>query len=222
MFRPLIAPGLVMVSVASPVGVEAGGSGLVCEGRDRQATRSISNPDDRPCLIPVRGDKNPAAGDGDNTFVATPPLFRLEPHSQNSVRIVYTGKPLPTDRESLFWLSIKTVPGIPKEEANRLLISVKSVFKLFYRPTGLNGDPATAYEKITFTRRGGQVFVSNPTPYHISFYELTVGNVRVKTPPTLKPMSEQALAVPAGDAGTVSWRTLNDFGGITDVKKAKI
>ncbi|SCC67462.1 fimbrial biogenesis chaperone [Kosakonia oryziphila] len=91
MFRPLIAPGLVMVSVASPVGVEAGGSGLVCEGRDRQATRSISNPDDRPCLIPVRGDKNPAAGDGDNTFVATPPLFRLEPHSQNSVRIVYTG-----------------------------------------------------------------------------------------------------------------------------------
>lgn len=222
MFRPLIALGLFMVSVASPAGVEIGGSRLVYEGNDRQATLSVSNPDDRPYLIQAWVDKNPAAGDGDNTFVATPPLFRLEPHSRNSVRIVYTGKPLPTDRESLFWLSIKTVPGIPKEEANRLLISVKSVFKLFYRPAGLSGDPATAYEKITFTRRGGQVFVSNPTPYHISFYELTVGNVLVKTPPTLKPMSEQALAVPAGDAGTVSWRTLNDFGGITDVKKAKI
>ncbi len=52
--------------------------------------------------------------------------------------------------------------------------------------------------------------------------DLKVGSAQVKTPPTLKPMSEQAVTVPAGTAGTVSWRAINDFGGITDVRKANI
>ncbi|PPS59338.1 hypothetical protein CRX72_22345 [Pantoea sp. BRM17] len=70
------------------------------------------------------------------------------------VRTAHTGAALPADRESLYWLSIKSVPGTPKEETNRLLITVKSVFKLFYRPAGLPGDAATAFEKITFRRQG--------------------------------------------------------------------
>lgn len=222
MLRLLLTLSLLMVSVAGQAGVEIGGSRLVYDGQARQAALSVNNPDDRPYLIQAWVDKDPAAGGGDSTFIATPPLFRLEPHSQNSVRVVYTGRPLPADRESMFWLSIKSVPSTSKDEANRLFITVKSVLKLFYRPAGLGGDPATAFEKLTFTRRGGQVYVSNPTPYHISFYDLTIGGFQVKALPTLKPFSEQALPVPRGATGSVSWRAINDFGGITDSRKAKI
>ena len=222
MLRLLLALSLLSASIVVKAGVEIGGSRLVYEGNASQAALSVINPDDSHYLIQAWVDKDPASGDVDNTFVATPPLFRLEPRSQNSVRVVYTGRPLPADRESMLWLSIKSVPSTSKDDANRLFIAVKSVMKLFYRPAGLTGDPVTAFEKLTFTRRGGQVFVLNPTPYHISFYDLSVGGFQVKAPPTLKPLSEQAIAVPTGVTGTVSWRTINDFGGITDVRKAKI
>lgn len=222
MLRLLLALSLLTAPIVVKAGVEIGGSRLVYDGNARQAALSVNNPDDRPYLIQAWVDKDPAAGDGDNTFIATPPLFRLEPHSQNSVRVVYTGRPLPADRESMLWLSIKSVPSTSKDDANRLFITVKSVLKLFYRPAGLSGEPATAFEKLTFTRRDGKVYVSNPTPYHISFYDLTVGRFQVKAPPTLKPLSEQALPVPTGVTGAVSWRAINDFGGITDVRKAKL
>ncbi|ADO08191.1 molecular chaperone [Pantoea agglomerans] len=222
MLRLLLVLGLIALPLASQAGVEIGGSRLVYDGSARQAAITVNNPDDRPYLIQAWVNKNPAVSDENNTFIATPPLFRLEPHSQNSVRIVYTGRPLPADRESMFWLSIKSVPSTSKNEANRLFITVKSVIKLFYRPAELSGDPTTAYEKLTFIRRGGQVYVLNPTPYHISFYDLTIGGYQVKTPPTLEPLSEQTVPVPSGTTGAVSWRAINDFGGITDVRKSKI
>ncbi|MBC0855522.1 molecular chaperone [Pantoea stewartii] len=222
MLRLLLTLCLMTTSLASQAGVEIGGTRLIYQGNARQAAISVNNPDGRPYLIQAWVDKDPSSADGDKTFIATPPLFRLEPHSQNSVRVVYTGQPLPADRESMFWLSIKSVPSTSKDETNHLLITVKSVIKLFYRPAGLSGNPVTAYEKLVFTRRGGKVYVSNPTPYHISFYDISVGGVQVKKPPTLKPLSEQAIDVPAGASGSVSWRTVNDFGGITDVRKTKI
>ncbi|MDF7788622.1 molecular chaperone [Pantoea stewartii] len=222
MLRLLLTLCLMTASLASQAGVEIGGTRLIYEGNAREAAISVNNPDDRPYLIQAWVDKDPASADGDKTFITTPPLFRLEPHSQNSVRVVYTGRPLPADRESMLWLSIKSVPSTSKDDTNQLLISVKSVIKLFYRPAALSGDPVTAYEKLVFTRRGAKVYVSNPTPYYISFYDLSVGGVQVKKLPTLKPLSEQAIDVPAGASGSVSWRTINDFGGITDVRKTKI
>lgn len=222
MLRLLLTLCLMAAPLASLAGVEIGGTRLVYSGNARQAAISVNNPDDRPYLIQAWVDKDPTFDAGDRTFIATPPLFRLEPHSQNSVRVVYTGRSLPADRESMLWLSIKSVPSTSKNEANQLFITVKSIIKLFYRPAGLSGEPATAYEKLTFTRRAGQIYVQNPTPYHISFYDLTVGGVQVKTPPTLAPFSEQVVLVPSGTTDAVSWRAINDFGGITDVRKEKI
>lgn len=222
MMRYLMIVIVLIVPMASFAGVEIGGSRLIYDGNARQAALSISNPDDRPYLIQAWVDKNPADSHSDNTFITTPPLFRLEPHTQNSVRVVYTGGDLPADRESMYWLSIKSVPATPEGETNRLLITVKSVFKLFYRPVGLSGDPATAFEKIRFTRKGDRVYVSNPTPFHISFYDLKMGNVALKSPPVLRPMSEQAIVFPPGAMGAISWRAINDFGGVTDVRTVKI
>ncbi|MGE9553590.1 fimbrial biogenesis chaperone [Erwinia amylovora] len=222
MLRLLLTLSLLAIPLAGEAGVEIGGSRLVYDGSAREAALSVNNPDDRPYLIQSWVDNNSGSGDGNNTFITTPPLFRLEPHSQNSVRVVYTGRPLPSDRESMLWLNIKSVPSTLKTDNNRLFITVKSQFKLFYRPEGLSGDPATAYQKLTFIRRGGHVYVSNPTPYHVSFYDLNVGEFKVKAPPTVKPFSEQPLTVPADTSVLVTWRAINDFGGITDVRKLKL
>ena len=222
MRRSFLGLSLLFLSCSGIAGVEIGGNRVIYDAGAKQASISVSNPDDRPYLIQSWVDKSPDAGEGDETFITTPPLFRLEPHSQNSVRIVYTGKSLPADRESMMWLSIKSVPSTERDDANRLFITVKTVMKLFYRPQGLKGDPASAYEKLNFSRRGEHIYVSNPTPYHISLYELIIGDFHVKTPPTLAPYKEQSVAVPKGMANSVSWRAISDFGGVTDARNAKL
>ncbi|WP_150149569.1 fimbria/pilus periplasmic chaperone, partial [Enterobacter bugandensis] len=51
----------------------------------------------------VNGSKTP--------FIVTPPLFRINPGVENILRIVRTGGSLPEDRESVFWLNVKSIPA---------------------------------------------------------------------------------------------------------------
>ncbi len=49
-------------------------------------------------------------------FLITPPLFRLDAKQENVLRIIRTGGNLPADRESLFWLNIKSIPSSARNE----------------------------------------------------------------------------------------------------------
>ncbi|WP_251268238.1 fimbria/pilus periplasmic chaperone, partial [Enterobacter hormaechei] len=68
-------------------------------------------------------------------FIVTPPLFRLDPEQQNVLRIYYIGGTLPTDRESVFWLNVKSIAPTKQDEVNKLQVNIKSKFKIFYRQT---------------------------------------------------------------------------------------
>lgn len=50
-----------------------------------------------------------SSGVKEKSFIITPPLFVSEPKSENTLRIIYTGPPLAADRESLFWMNVKTI-----------------------------------------------------------------------------------------------------------------
>ena len=71
------------------------------------------------------------------------------------MRIIYAQDPLPTDRESVFWLNILDVPPMPvtknADDANYMQLAIRSRMKLFYRPSGLPGSPFTAADKVTWT-----------------------------------------------------------------------
>ncbi|WP_075182349.1 molecular chaperone [Pantoea sp. 1.19] len=203
-------------------GVEIGGSRVVYDGNLKQASISINNPDDKPYLIQSWVNQQLNSDDNDDTFIATPPLFRLEPHSQNSIRIMYTGKPLPQDKESVLWLNIKSIPSTRRDAQNQLLITVKNKMKLFYRPAGLSGDPASAYQKIVFRQRHGQLYAFNPTPYSISFYDIHVNGSAVNKPGMVLPQQELPLQHGVAPGARVSWRAINDFGGITAPQDIKM
>ncbi len=69
-----------------------------------------------------------------NEFIVTPPLFVSKPESENKLRIIYAGKALPNDRESLFWLNTKAIPEIEREEIkdkNILQLAVLSRIKFY-------------------------------------------------------------------------------------------
>jgi P pilus assembly chaperone PapD len=101
---------------------------------------------------------------------------------------------------------------------NRLLISVRSRIKLFYRPKGLAGNANEAYKALTWQRQGAQLTVTNPTPYYVSFFNVKVGSAEVSEPPMVAPFSSQQMTAPVS-SGTLSWQAINDYGGITPAAK---
>nr|WP_241391463.1 molecular chaperone [Serratia proteamaculans] len=212
----------LILSQSVIAGVQIGGSRVVYDGNQKQAAISISNPDDKPYLIQSWINKQVDNDDNDDTFITTPPIFRLEPHSQNSIRIIYTGKTIPLDKETVYWLNIKSIPSTSKDATNQLLITVKNTMKLFYRPPGLPNDASAAYKKVEFRRHNGKLYAFNPTLFSVSFYEINVNGQSVDKPAMVLPMQEIPLKHSTPESAQISWRAINDFGGISEEQKVKM
>ncbi|EKR7626285.1 molecular chaperone, partial [Escherichia coli] len=187
-----------------------------------QSTISVKNPDSKPYLIQSWVSKSEDSDDGGIEFTTTPPLFKLNPNSQNSVRVMLSEDKLPSDRESVYWLNIKAIPSSSPDAKNELLIAIKSKMKIFFRPVGLKGDPALAYQQLIFSRDGGVLNIRNPTPYSVSFNEVKINGKAISNPPMVLPFQTIRLSHSGIIGGEVSWRAINDFGGVTDEKKVKI
>lgn len=78
-------------------------------------------------------------------LLAAPPLILLKPGTTGTLRLLRTESDiLPVDRETLFELSIASVPS-GKVENQSVKVAMRSVFKLFWRPEGLPGDAACVW-----------------------------------------------------------------------------
>ena len=88
------------------------------------------------------------------TFITTPPLYRQD-KGENSVRIVRARGDFPRDRESVFWLNIKSIAASekPSPDTNYVQFAFNTRIKLFYRPAGLPGKPSEAYKTLPFPAR---------------------------------------------------------------------
>lgn len=166
-------------------------------------------------------------------FVVTPPLQRSEPHSVQSFRVLTVpGKPLPKDRESLFFLMAKAIPTTPEAQDGkgvRVVIALQQFIKLFYRPEGLSVDAINrglVAPKLTLSRSGNQLKVTNPTPYHVTFKKLSV-NGKALEPQALRamvpPNGSQAYALPEGVTnGKAEWQIIDEYGLDTPVVQAVV
>ncbi|NCG55180.1 molecular chaperone [Serratia fonticola] len=217
--RLMFLPFLFFLTTTAFAGVEIGGTRVIYDGNNKQASISVNNPDDRPYLIQSWVNKQEEGDDNDTTFITTPPLFRLDQHTQNSVRVVLSSDKIPQDKESVFWLNIKSIPASNSSANNELLIAVKTRMKLMYRPAGLQGDPATAWQKLTFTHKNGKLLVSNPTPFSVSLYDVKVNDQEIKNTPMVLPGQEISLGRDATSGSKIRWKAINDFGGITTGKE---
>lgn len=213
---------LLIMSMLSGVvhaGVTVGGTRVIYDGGKRETTLSVRNGDKIPYLIQAWVDQDGIDGDKKGgakpPFVVTPPLFRLDPTAENLMRIIRTGGNLPEDRESIFWMNVKSIPSAPDTAKNVLQIAVKTRIKLFYRPTDLKAPTDETYKQLSFQRQGQQLLITNPTPYYLSFNTLKVGNVEVDATRLMAPPKGTTTAkLPSGaSSGSVSWSVINDFGG---------
>ncbi|WP_380180240.1 molecular chaperone [Kalamiella sp. sgz302252] len=153
-------------------------------------------------------------------FITTPPLFKLDSNSAGAVRVVYTGggaNGLANDRESLFLLNVRAVPATPKAgPTNRLIIATQNIIKLIYRPASLTSQSAgDAWKKLRLTPSVGSLTFNNPTPYVVTLTRMKVNGQPLERPGTLMPFSSRTITTPAGKIASVTFSTINDFGGST-------
>jgi len=212
-------------------GIQIGRTRIIYDAAKKEVALPLQNNDkELPWLIQSWTD----TGDGKThgPFIVTPPLFRLDPQKEQSLRITWNGTTLAGDKESLFYMNVRTVPATATDEGDKnvLRLFYKTRLKLFWRPADLKeADALQAYEKITFLRQGNRLIAKNPTPFYVSFGELAVGGKSVpvtdtKTTPgaismMVAPFSEQYFSVPQSANGPVTWTAISDFGAQTSQRK---
>ena len=224
---PFITPtGLAMALLSltltsASAGVVIGGTRIIFDGAKKEASISITNPDDVPYLIQSWIDVQDGQS-GKAPFIITPPLYRLDGGQKNLERIVMTGS-LPQGQESLFWLNIKAIPSASKQ-MNSLQIAVKTRIKLIYRPESLRAStPEEQTNKLTWHRAGNALQVNNPTPYIINFNEITVGGKKLDDVTYVMPSGSVRFPLSNGTNGnTLTFKVINDYGNPGELHRASL
>lgn len=231
---------LLLFCLSIPVAqanVVIGGTRVVFPAQDGEVTVRLTNDNTTPALIEAwidSGDEHSTPDKVDTPFIVTPPLFRLEAHKEQSLRILLTPASLPADRESLFWLNVLEIPPKPTGPQvagkNLLQFAIRSRLKLFYRPAHLAGDPLKAPAQVSWKAipegHGYALEVHNPTTYHVTIVQATIevgGKSYVSDSGMVDPLGKLQLKfkdlATAPVSGTpVTYDIVNDYGATTTLK----
>lgn len=211
------------LAVQAAGGIGLGATRVIYPAEAKQTSLSITNSDAKERYLVNSWVEN-NLGAKDKRFIITPPLFVSEPKSENTLRIIYAGQPLPTDRESIFWLNVKAIPSVDKsavENKNVLQLAILSRIKLFVRPGNLPMQPEEAVKQLRFSRSGGHLSLHNPSPYYVSTVNLKLGDE--KLPNTMvAPKSVAQVAVSSTTRGSITFQTVNDYGAVTPVQAGQM
>ena len=206
------------------------------EARRVVSFRVSNTAKDRPGFVQMwldNGNANLAPEDATSPFNLTPPIARLGPDGSQVVRLVYTGEPLPVDRESVFYFNMLEVPQKSAEE-NKISFAVRTRIKVFFRPKALRADPMTLMSKVSWQLvKEGNNWVAegtNPTPFHMSFFAVMLGQSGKFGGPIdggmISPMGKTSIVLgevdkipdPIKTFNQIKVDFVNDYGGATPIE----
>ncbi|HEK1766274.1 TPA: fimbria/pilus periplasmic chaperone [Pseudomonas putida] len=212
---------LLTVSVAN-AGITLGGTRIIYPQKSKEVSILVKNDGARDIMIQSWLDSEHA--DQDVPFAITPSLSRLAGKKQQMLRVFYFGQGLPTDKESVFWLSVQEIPQ-KTESDNTLQIALRQRIKVFYRPTNLPGSPESAADSLKWqmvSEKGKRYLqVSNGAPYFVSLSEvrLVVGTKKYSVssemiaPHDQKKFEVKGAQETSGPAAmVVEYININDYG----------
>ncbi|WP_310608533.1 fimbrial biogenesis chaperone [Buttiauxella brennerae] len=210
---------LCVVSTSNAGGVQIGRTRIIYDADKKEVALPLVNKEkEAPWLIQSWTD----TGDGTTRgpFIVTPPLFRLDPLKEQSLRIAWSGVPVPQDIESLFYMNVRTIPATAKDsdDKNTLKLIFKTRMKLFFRPKDLPGSLVESCKNLSFSRSGNTLHVTNPGAYYSVFDTLKLGSASVEKADFVSPKGNAEIPLPAHSSGKkVTWRCITEYGNATEI-----
>ncbi|EAM0984071.1 fimbrial chaperone [Salmonella enterica] len=223
---------LALPATASWASVTILGSRIIYPSTASSVDVQLKNNDAIPYIVQTWFDDGDMNTSPENSsampFIATPPVFRIQPKAGQVVRVIYNNtKKLPQDRESVFWFNVLQVPptNIGSDSGqNKMLVMLRSRIKLFYRPDGL-GKPDNLAKKLqikTVNDGSGKsgIVIVNSQPWFASLSNLNVkanGASYNLDADMIAPFSSQTWWLPGkrslkSFSGTVTVTLVNDLG----------
>ena len=207
--RSLVAALLLFAATSgtAQAGVVLLGTRVVYPGQAKEKTLQMTNRGDKPAVVQSWIDDDQPNVDPHQIhvpFVLTPALSRLDPNQGQALRLHYVpdpAKPLPDDRESVFYLNVLEIPPKPEnaDSRNLLQLAVRNRIKLFYRPANLS-KPDDAANSATWSLRqdaGNSVIeVHNPSAYYLSLNKVALSNGAETEPAMIAPSSRSRRRSP--------------------------
>ncbi|EFO1594571.1 molecular chaperone [Escherichia coli] len=197
---------------------------LIFDGRQSSISYRIDNTDARlPWLVQAWvEDINEKRTDA---FTSVPLVFRVEPSSTFTVRIVKKGA-VPEDRETLYWAVSNSLPGGERREQKsdgdkisaQLSLAYRFKVPMIYRPAALAGKPQQP-ESLQWHAAGGKMTVHNPTRYVVQLNYVNVGGKRYQGKGVswfISPEKSVTVDVGAGTGSRIKYGVVNDYGAVRE------
>ena len=185
---------LALFSLQLNASVIMTGTRIIYNEGSRSVDVNLKNQSNFPYVVQTWFDAGKMSGGPDASvqvpFIATPPVFRIQPGAGQVVKVTFTGGlNLPDDRESVFYFNFLQVPpsNIDKNDVkNKMLVMLRNRVKIFYRPTSLVSGPGRGFPNISVTSVSGNasaVMIKNHTPFYVtvSSVALTEGQRRLSS-----------------------------------------
>lgn len=213
------------------------GTRVVYPADKKEVTVKINNEGTKPVLVQSwidQGDLTSTPTNSSAPFVISPPVSRIDPSKGQSLRLMFTGAPLATDKETVFWLNVLEIPAKTPgaEEQNMLQMAFRSRIKVFYRPANLPGTPTAAIEavqwKVVSDQSGGYALQAfNPTAFHVSQSDLVMiagGEKTLSEPGMIAPGETRLFLLPGLKSmpvagAEVEFSAINDYGALVPTRK---
>ena len=209
--------GLLSITSAQ-ASVVVGATRVIFDGAKNNAEVAVENKDNSSDIVQSWVSLVDATSPAKDSFIITPPLFRLKAGEKGFVRIVRSGKPLAADRESMFWLNIKGIPAMNNmPDTNMVQFAINSKIKLIYRPAELkNSSPEMYAGKLQWQRLGSFISVKNNSPLYMNFSQIGINGRNISGGWFAAPFTTLKIPAESNLSSTgkqsITWSVINDYG----------
>ncbi|ARU95416.1 fimbrial biogenesis chaperone [Tatumella citrea] len=210
---------LQLFSVSSFAAIQLEATRVIYNSNSSSASLSLNNGSDQNYMLQSWLENENRSSNAAIPMQVIPPIMRIDAGKEATLRFIYSGHGLPTNRESLFWINLQEIPPSAKD-TNTLQIAVHSRLKLFYRPQGLNTTLDKEVQKLVWRQTGNKLSVTNNGPMYVSLNRLHLARGKDIYLDMVAPDSTEQFTLPANTqvGSAVSFSYVNDFGGTSEVK----
>lgn len=218
---------LFMFSINAFAAIQVNATRVIYNSTSKSASLSITNESDNTYIVQTWLDTgSPSQMPKDLPIVVTPPILKLSTKKEAILRFIYSGRGLPKNKESLFWINIQEIPPIPKQE-NVLQVAIRTRIKLLYRPDSLKTNLQQQAKRLKWQHQGSNILVINEGPLHITLDKLMLKSGGISwavNADMVKPHDILRVSLPRGaqSANNMSFTYINDYGGYTEIKNTAI